>query len=248
VRYDAHATAEVLDRLFLDARVDDRDVPDNYSVALGGAPTTEGTGVARPLKLLLHGGTQLVRSRSGGRVLHALLQYLAADLESADSSLTRVNATAVVRNGEAYLLPPGVVDFLQQLQPRLAKSEMSIVDSPRTLLDFAARELVVPQPSLRYDATVITELDEGTQVGRELPWIRPGRYPLRTWFLSRSPDHIGTLSPAIAVTAALPALFELDDLVATVERMADLFTDVQPQGIWYEKADELVAQVRPGLD
>jgi hypothetical protein len=125
---------------------------------------------------------------------------------------------------------------------------MSIVDSPRTLLDLASRELVVPQPSLRYDASVITELDQATQLGRELPWIRPGRYPLRTWFLSRGPDHVGTLSPGIAVTAALPALFELGDLVAAVERVADLFTDVEPRGLWYETADELVGQVRTALD
>ena len=96
--------------------------------------------------------------------------------------------------------------------------------------------------------SVIAELDDGVKLGNELPWIRPGRYPLRTWFLTRGPEHVGAMSPAVAVTAALPTRFELDDLLDEVERMADLFADVQPQGIWYGSADDLVDQVRAALD
>ena len=248
LRYDAPDTAEVLDRLFAGARVNDRRVPDNYSIALGGTKAQKGAGASRSLNLLVYGSTQLVRSRSGSRVLHGLLQYLSADLEPAVPALARVNATAMVRGGEAVLLPPGLVDFVKQLQPRLAKSGLCIVDSPRTLLDLATRELVVPEPAVPYDASVIAELDDGVKLGREMPWIRPGRYPLSTWFLGRSPEHLGKLSPAVAVTAALPTLYELDDLVASVERVADLFTDVTPQGIWYQRADDLVDQVCAALD
>ena len=248
VRYDAPDTAEVLDRLFAGARVNDRRVPDNYSIALGGTKTTKGAGGSRSLKLLVHGGTQLVRSRSGGRALHGLLQYLSADLEPVDPALARVNATAMVRGDEAVLLPPGLVGFVQQLQPRLAKSGLCIVDSPRTLLDLTARELVVPEPSLTHDASVIAELDDGVKLGSEMPWIRPGRYRLSTWFLTRSPEHLGGLSPAVAATSALTTLYEHDDLVASVERLADLFGDVTPEGIWYDNADELVDQVRAALD
>jgi peroxiredoxin len=247
IRYDDVDTAAVLDRLFDGARVHDRRVPDNYSVALGGTKTTHGAGTARSLKLLVHGSSQLVRSRSDGRVLNGLLQYLSADLEPADPSLARVSATAMVRDGEAVLLPAGLVDFVKQLQPRLARIGLSIVDTPRTMLDLPARELVVPEPSIPYDASVIAELDDGVELGRELPWIRPGRYPLRTWLLTRGTEHLGALSPAVAVTAALPTLFELDDLVGAVERLADLFTDVRPVGIWYANADEMIEQVRAAL-
>jgi hypothetical protein len=153
----------------------------------------------------------------------------------------------MVREGEAVLLPPGLVDYVKQLQPRLAKSGLCIVDSPRTLVDAASRELVVPEPSLPYDAPVIAELDDGVTLGSELPWIHPGRYPLRTWFLTRSPEHVGRLSPAVAVTAALPMLFDLDDLRGEVERLADLFTNVEPYGLWYRSPDELVDQVRTAL-
>jgi peroxiredoxin len=247
LRYDDTATADVLDRLFPGARVNDRRAPDNYSVALGGTPTTKGAGTARSLKLLVHGGAQLVRSRSGGRVLAALLQHLSAELEPDDSSLTRVNTTAVLRDGEALLLPPGLVSYVKQLQPRLARAGMSIVDSPRTLVDFAARELVVPDPAIPFDASVIDELDAAAQRGSEQPWVRPGRYPLRAWFVARSPEQLGRLTPGIAVTAALPLLYDLDDLRGEVERTADLFRDVAPYGIWYESADELVDQVTAAL-
>jgi hypothetical protein len=65
--------------------------------------------------------------------------------------------------------------------------------------------------------------------------------------LTRGTEHLGALSPAVAVTAALPTLFELDDLVGAVERLADLFTDVRPVGIWYANADEMIEQVRAAL-
>jgi len=247
LRYDGDETADGLDRLFRGARVKDRRVPDNYSVALGGRPTTKAVGTSRSLKLLVHGGTQLVRSRSGGRVLAGLLQRLSADLAPADPAFTRVVATAVVRDGEALLLPAGLLDFVKQLQPRLAKAGLCIVDTPRTLLDWSTRELVVPEPTVPHDESVVAELDEGVKLGRELPWVRPGRYPLRTWFLTRSPEHTGPLSTAVAVTAALPALAELDDLVADVERLADLLSAVATYGIWYESVDDLVDQVVAGL-
>jgi peroxiredoxin len=248
IRYDDDTTAEVLDRLFAGARVKDRRVPDNYSVALGGTKTTKGAGASRSLKLLVHGSRQLVRSRSGGRVLQALLQYLSADLDADDSKLVRVHATAMVRDGDAVLVPAGLVDHVKQLQPRLAKIGASIVDTPRTLLDVPAGELVVPEPTVPHDASVIAELDAGVKLGNELPWVRPGRYPLRAWLLVRSPDQIGPMTPGVAVTSAVSSLYDLDDLVGSVDVLGELFTTVPPIGVWYESADELVREVRAAFD
>src|SRR5262249_35694503 len=132
-------------------------------------------------------------------------------------------------------------------QPRLAKAKLSMVDTPRTLLDVEHRELVVPEPTVAHDPSVVDELDADVKLGSELPWIRPGRYPLRAWFLARSPEHLGPLSPAIAVTAALPLLFDLEDLRGEVDRLADLFSDVAPCGVWYQSANELVDQVSAAL-
>ena len=248
LRYDALDTATVLDRLFPDTRVNDRRVPDNYSVALGGTPTTRGAGASRSLKLLVHGSTQLVRSRSGGRVLAALLQYLSADLAAPVDDLTRVSATPVVRDGKALLLPPGLVAFVKQLQPRMAKTGMTIVDTPRAMLDLATGDLVVPEPVVAFDAAVLAEVDADVKLGSELPWVRPGRYPVRAWFVSRRPDHIGRLSRALAVTATLPMLYEHDDLRVNVEQLAALFETVTAHAIWYENASDLVDQVSDALD
>lgn len=247
IRYDDDATADLLDRFFVGATVNDRRAPDNYSVALGGTPTTKGAGSSRSLKLLVHGSTQLVRSRSAARALAALLQYVSADLEPADPALTQVNVTAVLRDGEALLLPAGLVSYVKQLQPRLAKAGMGIVDTPRTLVDLATCELVVPEPVVGFDASVLDELDATTKLGSELPWVRPGRYPLRTWFLARSPDHTGVLTPGVAVTAGLPQLYDLDDLRAGVDHLAGLFSRVTPYGIWYESASDLVDQIAATL-
>jgi len=247
LRYDEPETAEILDQLFSGARVNDRRVPDNYSIALGGTPPTKGAGASRSLKLLVHGSTQLVRSRSGGRVLNALLQFLSADLTPADESLTRVSATAVVRDGSALLLPAGLMNFVKQLQPRLAKAGMGLVDTPRALVDIAAGELVVPEPTVAFDASVIAALDDGVKLGSELPFVRSGRYPLRMWFLTRSPEHVGELSAAVAVTAALPLLFNPGDLSAEVGRLAGLFAAATPWGLWYQSPDQLVDQVNAAL-
>ncbi len=46
----------------------------------------------------------------------------------------------------------------------------------------------------------------------------------------------------------MPTLFDLDDLTGAVERLGDLFSAVEPYGVWYADADELVEQVRDALD
>jgi len=116
------------------------------------------------------------------------------------------------------------------------------------LLDVETRELVVAEPTVPFDASVLEAVDAGVKLGSELPWVRPGRYALRSWFLTRGPEHLGALSPAIAVTAALPTMFDMGDLTAQVARLADLFADVSPYGLWYENGDQLVDQVRHVLE
>ncbi|MFI5053565.1 MAG: hypothetical protein ACHQDE_04320, partial [Acidimicrobiia bacterium] len=189
----------------------------------------------------------LVRSRSGGRVLAALLAYLSNDLVERDPTLLRVNATAAVHNGGALLLPAGLVQWAKQLQPRFARRGISMIDLPFADLDLATGELVVPEAAIEHDATVVTELDEGVRLGSELPWVRPGRYPLGAWFLTRGPEFFGPLSAAIAVSAALPTTAWDGDLQDAVARLAHLFERTAAFGIWFESAAELVDQVAAGL-
>jgi hypothetical protein len=247
LRYDAEATADALDRLFPGARVDDRRVPDNYSIALGGSPATRGAGSSRSLKLLVQGGTQLVRSRSGGRVLAGLLAYLSADLTEPDPALVRLDATAAVRGEDGLLLPPGPVNWVNQLQPRFGRVGIALVDSPHAVLDLATNELVVSAPAIPHDPVVLDELDRGVRTGAELPWVRPGRYPLTAWFLPHAEVRAKPLTRGVAVTTALPQLFDLQDLATAVDQLADLFERIEARGVWYTSAAELVAQVKSVL-
>ncbi len=253
LKYDDADTAAVLDRLFPGARVDDPRAAENYAVALGGTPTTKGAGSSRSLKLLVRGSQQLVRSRSSARVLAGLLQHLSADLvpgAAADDSRLRVYATPAVADGRAVLLPAGLVDHVKQLQPRFAKAGVTLVDTPEVLVDPATAELVVPEPAIPYDAAVLDEVDLGVKLGSELPWVRPGRYPLQSWLVVRGPDALGPVSPGIALTSALGLVFGIDDMDRTVEvvgLLTGLLERVVVRATWYENPDELVQQVRASL-
>jgi hypothetical protein len=176
-------------------------------------------------------------------VLAALLQHLSAELTPPDPSLTRVDATAVLRGDDALLLPGGLDNFVKETQPRFARAKLCLVDAPRVLLDLDRGELVVPDPALPHDPSVIDDLDAIAELGRELPRARPGRYPVRTWFMVRQPDQVGPMSPAVAATAAVPKLFAPDDLRTDVERLAALFELVEPRAVWYHSFDELVEQI-----
>jgi thiol-disulfide isomerase/thioredoxin len=246
VRYDTDATADVLDRLFPGARVTDHRVPDNYSVALDATPAGAGT---RALHLLVRGSTQLVRTRVPGRVLAGLVSHLSADFAAPDDRLQRVSATAVVHDGHGVLLPPHLVNHLQELQPRFSRAGIRMVDGTHADIDLDAGELVVPSPTIAFDASVVAEL-EGEDSSRrgggsELPRVLPGRYPLRAWCFSRSPEQSGPLSPATAVTAALSSLLDLadDEIPATVAALVALFARVPAVGVWFDQPAEFVDQV-----
>ena len=174
VRVNDPETADVIDRLLPGARVQDRRVPDNFSVALyPGAG-----GGSRRLNLLVRDGRQLVRSRSAARALAALLTYVSADTTPPDEDLLPLNASAALLDGTALLLPPGLVNWNKQIQTTLARRGIVLVDAPYVTIDLASAELVVPTPSVPHDPEVLAELDRGARLGPELPYVRPGRYPI----------------------------------------------------------------------
>jgi hypothetical protein len=253
VKYDDDETAAVLDHLFPGAAVDDARAPENFGVALGGTPTTKGAGASRSLKLLVRGGQQLVRSRSSARVLAALLQHLSAELSPGDTdpSLLRVFATAVVADGRAVLAPAGLADHLKLVQPRFAKAGIAMVDVVDPLVDPVTAELVVPEPTVPFDAAVLDHLDADVKLGNELPWVRPGRYPLAAWMVVRGMETVGPLSPGLALTSVLGLVFGIDDMertTAAVGQLTGLLEHTRVLGTWYESIDELVAAVRAAFD
>ena len=233
IRHNSDATADVLDRLFPGATIDDPRAPDNYSVTL----STETAGPVRALDLLVRGSTQLVRSRSPRHVLEALIARVSADVSDADPVLVRAAATVFVADGRAVVLPPFLVDQLSRIQSRFTRAGLQLVDAPYATLDVDACELVVPEPSIAYDASVLDVL------GGEQQPVGPGRYPVGAWGFVRSPDHVGVCSVATAVSSALPFLEEVDDLRGMVERLVHFFSQVPGVGLWYADLDDLVHQV-----
>jgi hypothetical protein len=152
----------------------------------------------------------------------------------------------MVWDGQGLILPPHLVDRLQEFQPRWTRAGLRLVDAPRAMLDLRAGELVVREPTIAFDGAVVAELhDGGAARGSELPRVVPGRYPLRGWCFLRAPEQVGLLSPATAVTAALSSLIDLpDDAIAeTVTTLASLFERVPAVGVWFDAPGELVEQV-----
>ena len=241
VRYNDAATAAVLDRLLPGARVQDRRTPDNYSIALHPAAT----GGNRKLNLLVQGGSQLVRSRSAARALAALLTCLSADTTPPDEHLLALDSSAAVVDGAALLLPPGMVHWAKELQTKLARRGIVLVDAPFVTIDPEAGELVVPTPSVPHDREVLTEIDHGARLGPELPYVQPGRYPITAWYLNRSPDEIGPLSPARGVASAYRLVPTDADPETIGRRLALVFERASAHGVWLDRPDALDEQLDP---
>ena len=226
LRHNDLTSAQMLDDLFPGARLDDPRAPDNYSVALYGSG-----GRKQELNLLVKGAQQLVRSRSRARVLRGLLNHLSADLTPVESSLLRLRTSAVVRDGRATVLPFDVTGWLKDLQPRLNKSGIQVVDIPWVLIDPTAAEMVVPEPSVDYDRLVLEELGKTDKLGPELPAVLPGRYALRSWILGATAGDTRPLSPARQVGEAVALLtVPHEDLEAAGQALIGLFMHVEPIG------------------
>jgi thiol-disulfide isomerase/thioredoxin len=247
IRYNSGETSALLEKIFGGALIDDSGVPDNYSVALYSPD-----GASRELNLLVAGARQLVRSRSRARVLRALLSYVSGDLSERDPALLQVVATPAVRHGLGLLLPAGLLDAVKQLQPRFARHGIAVVDTPHALVDVETAELVVPEPSIEHDATVLEELDPGVRLGStELPAVLPGRYPLEAWYLRRwdqtdPPARPGPraerLAPALAVASVI-GLCVTDDVAGTAASVAGLIERVPVLGVGFQAPAELVDAV-----
>ena len=241
VRVNDPDVTAVVDRLLLGAQVHDRRVPDNFSIALypGGA------GRSRRLNLLVRDGRQLVRSRSVARALAALLNYVSADTTPPDDDLVPLNATAALADGTALLLPPGLVNWNKQIQTTLARRGIVLVDAPYVTIELDSAELVVPTPSVPHDPEVLAEVDRGSRLGPELPYVQPGRYPIAAWYLNRSPDEIGPLSPALGVASALGLVSAERDPLVIGRGLARLFEQVTAHGVWLDRPGALDEQLLP---
>ena len=148
--------------------------------------------------------------------------------------------------GKALLLPAGLVNWTKQIQTTLARRGIVLVDAPYVTIDVASAELVVPTPSVPHDPEVLAELDRGARLGPELPYVQPGRYPLTTWYLNRSPDEIGPLAPALGLASAYALVSTEGDPLVIGRGLAELFERVRAQGVWLDRPGAIDEQLDPG--
>jgi hypothetical protein len=96
---------------------------------------------------------------------------------------------------------------------------------------------------MHHDATVLADVDEGVRLGAELPYVRPGRYPLHSWYLTRPADEVGPLSAAVGDASAYGLALDGTDPARVGSALAALFEQVRAHGVWLDRPEALDAQL-----
>jgi thiol-disulfide isomerase/thioredoxin len=231
IRHNTASTAELLDRLFSGRRVEDSRVPDNYSVVL-----RETRDRGQDFNLLLEGPKYLVRSRTRARVLHGLLGHLSAELCLPEAPLLGLRTAAVVRDGRAIVMPAMVTSWFSVLQPRLNRLGLQLVDLPWLPIDPTAAELVVSEPTVEHDRSVLDELDGAENVGTELSRVVPGRYPISAWLVPTRTDAAApTAARALVEAVPLLVLPPNSGLEEAARLLVRMFEKVDLVGAWLDR-------------
>jgi hypothetical protein len=230
VRFDRAETEATLDRLFPHSRIDDPKTPDNYSLALHQSSTDN---KIRDLNLLLRSEVQVVRTRSAGRVLRALLGYCSVEVHQPDPGLLQAVGLAVVREGRSYILPPFLYQTYDVVAARLSRLGLQIVDRPWVCIDPITTEIVIEDPRLPYDRDVLAELDHGIPTGPELPAVGIGRYLLEGWvFAAEHP--VGPLATAASAALAAGLIRSVPSLQTVLDDLVALFGRTQGHALAYQ--------------
>lgn len=211
-----------LRRLLAAHVVSDPAAPVNFSVRIEEAAP----GVSPLHTLFSGGGRVLVKDRSPGRVLHALLAHLASFAEARREGFLPLDATVVVRGDKAVLsapLQPGTRAF----EASLRRGGLRRVDHPTVHLDLADRALVIPEPPLDVDvAAWASPPDEAGAGGLEPTDENVGRYTLAGVALVDVEDVPGPRSRAAVVSAVAslaqrPATVDGSVLLSTARALAE---------------------------
>ena len=229
LRCGTDETVGALDELFHHSAVQDPAAGHTFAVSLSG------TG-----NLLVQGSRVFVRSGSPGRVLRALLARLHDGIVDFDPACGRiqVDATAALVGGRAVLLQPGLHVLAEKLEPLLAQRGIALADFPHPEIDLDTCEVVLPEPVIDHDPTVVTTYDDAYDAAldprTELPAVRPGRYPLAAWAVMHPADApVTRFTPAQAAVATLSHVQRTDDAAARIGQLGELFARMPGYGLWY---------------
>lgn len=245
IRADSVATDELLGRAFAAHRVpDDEEAPDNYSVVLGDGSKRG----ARSLNLLIAANTTVVRSRSPRRVVLALASHLSGVFEREEDALLRTTNIGALIGDSAILLPAVVLQWLEEVQPRLSRLGVRLVDEPFSTIDSDRLELVVPEPRVQVDHAALAGLPEPAPSRSELLRVEPGRYPLRAWTMWETDELEGQFSRARAVAGSLPSvLSKPENLEAILPQLGSLLERISPVPLFFTTPEELTDSLKEEL-
>lgn len=200
-------------RVALSAYVDnDTEAPVNFSLRIGGKERRGQAG----LNILYQASDQLARSTAPGDVVRALFAHLASYASGPVDGRLRLRVAAVLFNGDAVLVTPELAPVVLDVEPRLRRSGLQLIESPVVDIDATTRELVVLPPAIDLaagTAEALTDLDRDRATTRpRVPTAVDGRYRLAGWITI---NHDGPSAPNRA-----EELVELFDFVENFDTNA----------------------------
>jgi len=240
-------TDQLLRRALAHHLVTDVEAPGNYSLILASGGRNR---KIEQVSLLYQSSQLVVRGRTPSRVLHGLLAYLSAHLDGVEGF--RTNALVAIADGQAVMMPPVMRGSLKVLQPHLRRARWQLADVPYCYLDFETAEVVVPGSSLTVDESVLDEIQASEDASKELPYVLPGRYPIRGWACPAETER-GTLSRAMAVAATMSAIEHTDiehtelGIRGIMDALATLFSIVKPVAVPIGRPKEMLGELRASL-
>ena len=234
----SNADVDAALRRVLREHVVDVAAPNNFSLLMAGND-------ARAFNFLYQANDVLVRTRTPGRVLRALVQHLSEFAEPAVPTV-RIHATGFFANGAVIVAPDELRAEIPNIETRLNVAGLRVIDSPVLHIDPETAQLVIPEPALRVDAGALAEYEDAHPAkGREQPPVLPGRYPIAAWALLTAEDRTDSISAAQGVAAAAQLVKNADALGAqqTLEVVAAALAGATVAGLTWDAPGELVGRL-----
>lgn len=180
VRANTTALGGLLRDLFRERIVDVADPPGNLSLLL--APRSESN--IQDLHRLYVTYTRVLSSRSAIRGLEALWHELDVRDGEVEPHRMQVAATALVREGQAYLLPARARGRILAEHRRWQAAGFCVVDRRLVDLDPAAGTIHVPRPDLTpASGTLADRVAQLDLLHRDEPTAPAGTLPIASWVL-----------------------------------------------------------------
>ena len=232
VRCSSDALARVLQQLFPDRYVPTAEPPANLSVFLAAAA---GDGAQEVHRLYRNCG-RLVRTRSVRRVFETLWHELDAHDVRAAGRVVLVDVLALVRDGEAYLIPRRYRRDVVDDERRWTRDGFRRVDRRWLEFDAATGTVTVPSTDLPVDDILASIASKLGVEHRAEPPTPAGTFPIRSWVLSGR-----RLSPAGRLMTATTLLLDRHQHVDVqlMGQMADLVERLPSLDQGYAKTEEL---------